>query len=295
MGLSSLFGGGNANKAAKRAAEAQVKSTQLGVDELRRQFDATQGNLTPFINAGQGVVGDVVNAGTVGGLDERLAAIMGSDMFSALREERERAVQNQLARSGMRRSGRALQAAADIPTDLALAIEQALFGRQANLMGSGQNAAAGLGSLGANASGGIANLYSRMGQARGNAILQGQQANAQKGANLLAGGLAGANIAAGLSGATAGTIAGGAGLGTLAASLFSFSDERMKENMQPLGDIKGLTLYQWEWKDYVKPLAGTEMTIGFSAQEVEQKYPEYVHDINGFKAINYSGLMEELK
>ncbi|MEW8042499.1 MAG: tail fiber domain-containing protein [Candidatus Thiodiazotropha endolucinida] len=295
MGLSSLFGGGNANKAAKRAAEAQVKSTRLGVDELRRQFDATQANLLPFIEAGQGVVGDVTSAGTVGGLNERLAAIMGGSQFDALVDEREREVQNHLARSGLRRSGAAMKAAAAIPTDIALAVEQALYGRQASLMGSGQNAAAGLGALGASNSGNIANLFSQMGQGQSNAILQGQQANAQRGANLLAGGLAGANIAAGLTGATAASTAAGAGIGTAAAALFSFSDERMKENMQPLGDIKGLTLYQWEWKDYVKPLAGTEMTIGFSAQEVEQKYPEYVHDINGYKAINYSGLMEELQ
>ncbi|MEW8288242.1 MAG: tail fiber domain-containing protein [Candidatus Thiodiazotropha endolucinida] len=294
-----LFGS-SGNKAAKRAAEAQVKSTQLGVDELRRQFDTTQGNLSPFINAGQGVVGDVTGAGTVGGLNERLAAIMGSDMFGALIEERERAVQNQLARSGMRRSGLALREAADIPTGLALAVEQALYGRQAGLMGSGQNAAAGLGALGASNSGNIANLFSQMGQSQSNAILQGQQANAQRGANLLAGGLAGANIAAGLSGATAGTIAGGAGLGTLAASLFSFSDERMKKNMQPLGEINGLTLYQWEWKDDYKGMTykgqeGTDMTIGFNAQEVERKYPEYVREINGFKAINYTGLIQELQ
>ncbi|MEW8131552.1 MAG: tail fiber domain-containing protein [Candidatus Thiodiazotropha endolucinida] len=290
----SLFSS-SGNKAAKRAAEAQVKSTQLGVDELRRQFDATQGNLSPFIEAGQGVVGDVVNAGTVGGLNERLAAIMGGSQFGALRDAREQQLERHLATSGLRRSGAAMKAAAAIPTDLALAVEQALYGRQASLMGSGQNAAAGLGALGASNSGNIANLFSQMGQAQGNAILQGQQADAQRRQNVLGAGLAGASIAASLPAATAASTAAGAGIGTAAAALFGFSDERMKENMQPLGDIKGLTLYQWEWKDYVKPLAGTEMTIGFSAQEVEQKYPEYVRDINGFKAINYSGLMEELQ
>ncbi|MEW8053461.1 MAG: tail fiber domain-containing protein [Candidatus Thiodiazotropha endolucinida] len=287
-----LFGS-SGNKAAKRAAEAQVKSTQLGVDELRRQFDVTQGSLQPFIDAGAGAIGDVTSAGTVGGLNERLAAIMGGSQFGALVDGRGRAVQNQLSSSGLRRSGASLSAAADIPTDLALAIEQALFGRQANLMGSGQNAAAGLGAIGANTSGGIANLFSQMGQGQSNAILQGQQANSQRGANVLAGGLAGANIAAGLTGATGASTAVGGGIGALAGLIFS--DERMKKNMQPIGDINGLTLYQWEWKDYVKNLAGTDMTIGFSAQEVERKYPEYVRDINGFKAINYSGLMEELQ
>ncbi|MEW8120063.1 MAG: tail fiber domain-containing protein [Candidatus Thiodiazotropha sp.] len=269
MGLSSLFGGGNANKAAKRAAEAQVKSTRLGVDELRRQFDATQANLLPFIEAGQGVVGDVTSAGTVGGLNERLAAIMGGSQFDALVDEREREVQNHLARSGLRRSGAGIKAAAAIPTDLALAIEQVLFGRQANLMGSGQNAAAGLGAIGANTSGGVADLFSQMGQARGNSILQAQQADAKAAENTV-------NTA-------------------LTAAAIFFSDERLKENLQPIGEISGLTLYRWEWKPQFKYLIGAEMSIGFSAQEVEEQYPEYVHEVNGIKAINYPALTERLQ
>ncbi|MEW8548583.1 MAG: tail fiber domain-containing protein [Candidatus Thiodiazotropha sp.] len=290
MGLFSSSG----NKAAKRAAEAQVKSTQLGVDELRRQFDATQANLSPFIEAGQGMIGGVTSAATPEGWAEAVGRLLNGGVLQPLINERERAVQGQLASSGLRRSGAGLRAAADIPVDLAMAIEQQLYGRQANLMGSGQNAAGGLGALGANTSGGVANLFSQMGQAQGNAILQGQQADAQNRSNLLSAGLTGASIAAALPGATAGTIAGGASIGTAAAALLSFSDERLKKDMQPIGEISGLTLYEWEWQDYVKDLAGCDMTLGFSAQEVEEKYPQYVREINGFKAINYTGLMEEL-
>jgi len=56
MGLFSLVGGilgGNSQKkAAKAAADAQVKAAQMAIDEQRRQFDTTQDNFAPYLGSG---------------------------------------------------------------------------------------------------------------------------------------------------------------------------------------------------------------------------------------------------
>ncbi len=63
MGLFSLVGGilgGNSQKkAAKAAADAQVKAAQLSIDEQRRQFDITQDNFAPYLGAGTSALGGI--------------------------------------------------------------------------------------------------------------------------------------------------------------------------------------------------------------------------------------------
>ena len=60
-------------------------------------------------------------------------------------------MQGQLGAGGQFRSGNALTAAAAIPTDLGLQLENLLTQRSAGLSGGGQQAALGLGGLGAQA------------------------------------------------------------------------------------------------------------------------------------------------
>lgn len=78
------------------------------------------------------------------------------------------------------------------------------------------------------------------------------------------------------------------------AAMF-FSDERLKENMQPIGKIHNLTWYEWDWKGEAKDLVGAEMSTGFAASEVQAKYPECVTSKDGYKIINYPMLHETLK
>lgn len=48
----SILGGLFGSSAASKAAKAQVKAAQMAVDEQRRQFDTTQRNFSPYLNAG---------------------------------------------------------------------------------------------------------------------------------------------------------------------------------------------------------------------------------------------------
>ena len=61
-----------------------------------------------------------------------------------------------------------------------------------------------------------------------------------------------------------------------------FSDERLKEDMQPIGKgFDGANIYRFRYR-------GDPTTrIGMSAQEVERRHPEAVHEQGGFKAVDY--------
>lgn len=261
--------GGRVNTG-ERAAAAQAQGNQQGIAEIRRQFGMTQENISPFIQAGIGGLGQLQQGTTAGGLDERLRSILDTDVFGALSEERGRAVQGQLAATGQSRSGFGLQEAARVPTELALALEQMLTGRSQNLVAGGQNAALGLGQLGGQAAGGIANLFQSTGRAQSSGIVtdaQGEAARNQQQLNTVA------------------TI----------GSIF-FSDPSLKENVEPIGKIKTLILYQWDWIEKTKnTLIEKCPDIGFMADEVKKQFPQYVSEFCGFLVIDYPALLDELE
>lgn len=262
--------GGEGGSAAEQANIFAEKS----IAELRRQFDLTQENILPFVAAGTGALPDVVQGITAGGLDERLAEIFGTGAFESLIGERTRAVEGQLAAGGLTRSGTAIQEAANIPTSLGLALEELLTGRATNLAASGQNAALGLGQLGAQTSGGIANLFAQQGQNLASGILTDAQARAGGISNLF-------------SAATLGLTAGNVG---------GFSDPVLKENIEAISKVGDLAIYQWDWVPETK---GTMIekcgTMGFMADEVKEKYPHHVDDFCGFMVIDYPALLDELE
>jgi len=84
-------------------------------------------------------------------------------------------------------------------------------------------------------------------------------------------------------------------LGT-AAQLFAtklmFSDERLKENIKPIGKSEnGHNVYTWDWNDKAKELRVNDLTTGVLAQEVKKYMPEAVtEDENGYYKVNYGVL-----
>lgn len=73
------------------------------------------------------------------------------------------------------------------------------------------------------------------------------------------------------------------GLGAL-GSIFSMSDERMKEDIQPIGELfDGQTVYRYRFKDDPKG----ETRIGLMAQDVERRKPSAVAQIDGIKGVDY--------
>lgn len=71
------------------------------------------------------------------------------------------------------------------------------------------------------------------------------------------------------------------GLGSAAMSIFS--DENLKENIEPVGKLyDGTNVYRYNYIGSLIP------HIGVMAQEVEQDRPEAVTEVGGFKAVNYA-------
>lgn len=188
--------------------------------------------------------------------------------YAAIVEERRKEAQDALSRAGLTRSGSAAMAAAEIPIEVATQIENLLYGRQQQLAGSGQNAAVQQGGFGAQTAGRIGDLQGQIGAALGQGALGQAQIRAQATQNLV-------NIA-----------------GTIASAYFS--DPRLKTNMQPIGQIGDLTLYEWDWIEGLPQGIG-KMAIGFSADEVAAKYPHHVREVAGFKMIDYHALNKQLR
>jgi len=73
-----------------------------------------------------------------------------------------------------------------------------------------------------------------------------------------------------------------AGSGILGALGSLFSDERLKEDIEPVGELyDGTNVFRYRYK-------GDDTTrIGVMAQEIAQDRPEAVHDIGGWLAVDY--------
>lgn len=72
------------------------------------------------------------------------------------------------------------------------------------------------------------------------------------------------------------------GMDVLPAILGFFSDERLKEDIQPIGKtFEGQNIIKFRYKD------SPETRIGLSAQETEKYHPEAVGLLGGYKTVNY--------
>jgi hypothetical protein len=83
-------------------------------------------------------------------------------------------------------------------------------------------------------------------------------------------------------------------LGTAAqlAGMYFMSDEKLKENIKPIGKSKnGHNVYTWDWNDKAKELGVNDPTTGVIAQEVIKYMPKAVtKNANGYYMVNYGVL-----
>ncbi len=156
-----LSGGGDS---AQQAAAQQAAAKQQAIETLQR-------NLAPFRDVGTAALPGLEAASSLQGIDQRLGDIFAGGTFRNLVDERTRAVEGRDAASGNLRSGAGLLAAARVPTDIGLQLEQLGQGRLSDLSNIGLNAAGNLGT-------GVANLQSGIGRDIGSGILTDAQAQA---------------------------------------------------------------------------------------------------------------------
>lgn len=278
------MGGSSKKNAPGRAAKAANKGVELQIEELRRQFDLSRGDINaqreqfdPFIQAGVGQLGALEEGASVEGLDARLGRILNSDVFGNLTDIRSRGVEGALGSAGLTRSGTAVDELSAVPQDVALGIEQRLTDRSQGLAGQGFQAAG--------AQGGLAQFLASLG---GQASGRIGGAFEQQGLNT-AGGITGkANAQTNFFNQILGA-------GTDIATAF-ISDPRLKENIESVGEIIDLTIHEWDWIEEVKDsFVSKTPTSGFLADEVYEKYPEHSIEFGGFRGINYGTLLPALE
>lgn len=101
-----ITGSGAAAEGAEKAAGTQAAASQAAIDEQRRQFDAIQKLLSPYVTAGTGALTaqqNLLGLGGTGAQQQAIAGLESSPIFQALARQGETALlQNASATGGVR-------------------------------------------------------------------------------------------------------------------------------------------------------------------------------------------------
>ena len=167
--------------AAKDASAAQIQTSEAGIAEQRRQFDAVQKLLAPYIEAGRGSLSRQQELIGLHGDDAQKAAIEAlekSPGFTSLLAQGENSIlQNASATGGLRGGNTQAALAQFSPALLAQTINDQ-YTRLGGLTSLGQNAAAGVGNAGLSTGNNIATLLAQSGQAQAGGALAAGKAQA---------------------------------------------------------------------------------------------------------------------
>jgi hypothetical protein len=178
VGGATLVSGLVGANAAENAASIQAGAAQSGIEEQRRQFDAVQKLLAPYVSAG----GPALEAqqaflGLRGPEAERAAIerIRGGETFKALAGQGEEALLQRASATGGLRGGNIQGALAQFRPQLLSSLIEQQYGRLGGMTALGQQSAAGVGTAGMSTGTNVANLLGQQGAAlAGGEIAQGR-------------------------------------------------------------------------------------------------------------------------
>lgn len=182
------------SKSAKEAAETQSEAAEAGIAEQRRQFDAMQQVLSPYVQAGESAMSQQqAMLGLQGPEAQRAAieAISSSPEMAALVQQGENSILQNASATGGLRGGNVQGALAQFrPQALSSLINQQ-YSRLGGITQMGQASAAGVGAGAMQTGATVADLLAQQGAASaGGQIAAGQAYSAVPGA-LVSGGLIG--------------------------------------------------------------------------------------------------------
>lgn len=275
VGGTQVVGGMVQSKAASKAAGAQTQAAEAGIEEQRRQFDAVQELLRPYVEVGTPALEQQRALAGLGGPEAQqaaIAAIEGGAGFQAQVRQGEEALLQRASATGGLRGGNIQAALAQFrPQMLQQEIDQQ-YGRLAGLTSLGQQSAAGVGTAGMQTGARVSGLYGDIGAAQaGKSLAQGQAFSSVL------------NLPAQFLGAQYGATAGRAGTAMTPGLGNIFSDIRLKKNIQRIGTRSdGLGVYEFEYT------WGGGRQIGLMAQEVLGIYPDAVGQSGGYLTVDYS-------
>lgn len=301
---SAIVGGvmsSNAQKsAAKSASRAQQQAADQSIAEQRRQFDAVQQLMAPYVQSGTTALSRYNALTGLSGEEAQQSMIQqissGAEYGALVRAGEEGILQSASATGGLR-GGNTQSALAKFRPEILSSLIRDEYSRLGGMVSMGQNAAAGVGNAGMQLGQNISDQYGQIGQAQAGAALARGQATANMWGNIagsvgLAAGLGGfgnrpATLPPGFD-AMLTNVQTPVGLGTINTTpLIGTSDRRLKTDIAPAGERNGHAWYSYR---YVWDDPGTTRE-GVMAQEVMATHPEAVltHPL-GFLMVNYSKL-----
>ena len=284
--------------AAKTASRAQTEAADKSIAEQRRQFDAVQQLMAPYVQSGTTALSRYNALTGLAGEEAQQTLInqitSGAEYGSLVRQGEEAILQSASATGGLR-GGNTQSALARFRPEILSSLIRDEYSRLGGMVSMGQNAAAGLGNAGMQVGQNISNQYGQIGQAQAGAALARGQATANMWGNIagsvgLAAGLGGFGGVPGTPTPSAGPLhtgpmVGGGMLG--GGGNIAPSDIRLKTDIVPAGERNG---HAWYTYRYVWDDVGT-VRGGVMAQEVMATHPEAVitHPL-GFLMVDYSKL-----
>lgn len=180
--------------AAQAGAASQERQTQLAIEEQRRQFDALQKVLAPYVNAGTGAVGSYQDLLGLSGntkQQQAIAQLQKSPQFTSQLQQGENAILQNASATGGLRGGNTQAALAQFRPQLLSQLIQQQLSNYGGLAQLGQASAAGQASAGMQTGANIGNLYSQLGTGQANAA---QQIGAAQAGRAIAAGQVNASI-----------------------------------------------------------------------------------------------------
>lgn len=164
--------------AAKNASQAQQQASQQGMEEQRRQFDALQALMKPYVDSGKGALTGQNDLLGLNGFDKQQGAIgniENSPFFKSQYQQAENALLQNASATGGLRGGNTQEALADNRANLLFGNVQQQLQNLSGVASNGQSAAAGLGGQGLQFGQNIAQGYGDIGQAQaGYQLAKGQ-------------------------------------------------------------------------------------------------------------------------
>jgi hypothetical protein len=319
MGIFDIF----SDQPAKDAAAAQTSGLNAGYGlasgAINQGIGALNTNYTkalqPYLQnygtatAGTTALGNVLGLNGQPGSDAALTALRNSPGYKFQQQTLDDTVNAQAAATGMNASGNQLLALNKVNQGLADSTYNNYVGQLQPFLNYSSNAAGGIAGVDTGLGNNLAGQYGNLGQLGyatqtgiGNANANADLAKYSASGNLwnflgglggmrtAGGGTLGGNAISGAWGSSGGSDGGGnptSGSGMLGLFGSIFSDERLKEDIEPVGELfDGQPVYKYRY------IGDNVFQIGLMAQDVEKTRPDAVTEVAGFKAVDYGKATE---
>ena len=173
--------------ASQAAAGAQTAASDASIKEQRRQFDAVQKLLKPYVTAGQDSIEgqqDLLGLSGSAAQQRAIAGIESSTQFQSMMQQGENAILQNASATGGLRGGNVQATLAQFRPQLLSQLIESQFSKLGQVSGLGQASAAGQAAAAQQTGANIGNAMTQQGQAAAGAALASGQANAQMWGNI---------------------------------------------------------------------------------------------------------------